>query len=183
MTRNHPVEERAPSGGAQPFAPQRFGAVLIRAADRQSDLGTVKDLFVEYGQSLNFSLCFQGFDEELATLPGKYAPPHGLILLAEAGGRAIGCVALRPLSEADICEMKRLYVRPDGRKLGLGRYLARTIVAEGDRLGYRAMRLDTLPMMQAAIALYGQLGFTETAPYCDNPIEGAMYLEKRYRRR
>ncbi len=171
MTRDGRIKERG----------QNADKAAIRPADGATDLAVVRDLFLEYGQSLGFSLCFQGFDEELASLPGKYAPPGGLILLAETAGRAIGCVALRPLDEAGVCEMKRLYIRPDARKLGVGRRLAEVIVETGGRLGYDAMRLDTLPIMQTAIALYRNLGFTEIAPYYDNPIDGALYLEKRYR--
>ena len=160
---------------------ERAGSFIIRTADRTADLASVRQLFLEYGQSLGFSLCFQGFDKELASLPGAYAPPRGLILLAEAGDGPVGCVALRPLDEADICEMKRLYVRPAARKLGTGRRLAEAILEAGNRLGYRAMRLDTLPSMQKAIALYRDLGFVEIVPYYDNPIDGALYLERRYR--
>ncbi len=167
--------------GAPLSAGPESGNTVIRPADHNADLATVRELFVEYGQSLGFSLCFQGFDAELASLPGKYAPPEGMILLAETAGQPVGCVALRPLDDAGVCEMKRLYIRPEARKLGVGRRLAEAIVETGSRLGYSAMRLDTLPIMQTAIALYRNLGFTEIAPYYDNPIDGAMYLEKRYR--
>ena len=180
-------EGRTDGGARDAGSPSRIdrpcgGDPTIRPMDPATDLAAVRALFVEYGQSLGFSLCFQGFDQELASLPGAYAPPRGLILLAEADDRPIGCVALRPLGDAGVCEMKRLYIRPCARKLGLGRRLAEAIVEVGGRLGYHAMRLDTLPVMQTAIALYRDLGFTEIAPYYDNPIEGAMYLEKRYRR-
>ena len=155
-------------------------AVLIRAAN-QADLAVVRDLFVEYARSLGFSLCFQGFDEELATLPGKYGEPRGVILLAEADGRAVGVVALRPL-ESDrhnppgTCEMKRLYVIPEWRGFAVGRRLAEEIVAAARARGYRRMNLDTLESMRAAIELYRTLGFDEIAPYYDNPLAGARYF-------
>lgn len=168
------------SGGAPTFAPRSVEAMTIRAAHADADMPVVRDLFLEYAASLGFSLCFQGFDDELASLPGKYAPPKGLILLAESSSGPLGCVGLRPLHAPGTCEMKRLYVRPAARRFGLGRHLALAIVDAGATLGYAAMRLDTLPQMTAAIALYQSLGFEAIAPYYDNPIDGALYLEKRY---
>lgn len=138
----------------------------------------VRDLFLEYGRSLNFDLCFQGFEQELARLPGCYAEPAGCILLAVDGDESAGVVALRPL-EAGICEMKRLYVRPRWRGRDVGGRLARAVVGEGRRLGYRAMRLDTHDSMQAAIALYRGLGFREIPRYYDNPLPGIHYFELR----
>jgi len=137
-----------------------------------SDVDEVRTLFREYAASLRFELAFQDFDRELAELPGPYAPPRGALLLA----RGAGCVGLRPLAET-ICELKRLYVRPSARGTGLGRRLAEAIVAEGRKLGYTHMRLDTVPGMDAAQSIYGQLGFRPIAPYRPNPIPGAVFLE------
>lgn len=149
--------------------------LTIAPAESAAQAMEARALFEEYAQSLGFSLCFQGFDEELAGLPGKYAPPKGRLLLARVEGRLAGCVALQPI-DARACEMKRLYVRPDYRGRGVGRALAQAIVEAGREIGYRTMRLDTLTSMPEAIALYRSLGFVETAPYRFNPIEGAVYM-------
>ena len=142
-----------------------------------NDLNVVRTLFTEYAQSLDFSLCFQGFAEELAALPGKYAPPRGALLLAEHEGQAAGCVALREIGP-DVCEMKRLFVRPAFRGCGLGRELVEAIVVEGRRIGYAAMRLDTIASrMQSAISLYESLGFRRTEAYCYNPQPDVVYME------
>jgi len=134
-------------------------------------------LFLEYAQSLGFSLCFQSFDEELKTLPGAYRPPNGRLLLARCAGQAAGCVALRKL-EGSICEMKRLYVRPVCRGKGVGRMLVGRVIAKARLIGYGRMRLDTIASsMQDAIALYRRMGFQEIPLYCDNPIAGALYME------
>jgi len=151
--------------------------VAIREAELPQDLALVRDLFLEYAASLGFDLAFQGFDREVAELPGAYAPPRGAILLAVEGERAAACVALRPLGP-DTCEMKRLYVRPAFRGTGLGRQLAEAILAEGQSRGYRRMRLDTVPAMAGAIALYRSLGFREIDPYRANPVPGALFLER-----
>lgn len=142
-----------------------------------SQLAQARELFLEYAHSLGFSLCFQNFDQELAALPGDYAPPDGRLLLAEYEGQLVGCVALHKL-DLSVCEMKRLYLRPQFRGKGLGRMLAQRIIQEAQQIGYRRMRLDTVePMMKDAVAMYRKLGFKEIAQYCSNPIAGAMYME------
>ena len=146
-------------------------------AESPRQIALARELFLEYGKSLGFNLCFQSFDEELAALPGDYAPPDGRLLLAEYDGALAGCVALHKL-EPHVCEMKRLYVRPQFRGKGVGLALAETIIWEARAIGYRRMRLDTVePAMQAAVAMYRRLGFTEIAAYRPNPIQGAMYME------
>jgi ribosomal protein S18 acetylase RimI-like enzyme len=125
---------------------------------------------------LTFELDFQDFGEELATLPGKYAPPLGAILVAKENGETVGCVAVRPLGEV-ICEMKRLYVKPAHRGKRLGRDLALAIIEEAKRLGYKVMRLDTTVAMKEASALYRSLGFQPIDAYCYNPLPDAMYFE------
>ncbi len=136
-----------------------------------------RGLFLEYAQSLGFSLCFQNFDQELAALPGDYKPPEGRLLLASYRSQLAGCVALHRLEQGN-CEMKRLYLRPQFRGKGLGRVLAETIIAEGRAMGCRKMRLDTVePVMPNAVAMYRRLGFREIEPYRPNPIGGALYME------
>lgn len=137
----------------------------------------VRGLFLEYAQSLGFSLCFQSFDEELKNLPGDYAPPSGRLLLLRHHSRAAGCVALHRLQEK-ICEMKRLYVRPDARGHGYGRVLVERVISAARRIGYERMRLDTVPSsMKDAVELYQRMGFKEIPAYRLNPIEGALYME------
>lgn len=141
------------------------------------DLEAVASLFVEYAASLEIDLAYQSFGDELASLPGRYAPPQGALLLAGApDGEPIGCVGLRPLASEGACEMKRLYVAPAGRGTGLGRALAEAIVAEARRIGYREMLLDTLPSMAAALGLYRSLGFRPAAPYYATPVPGTIFL-------
>ena len=151
-------------------------APLIRNAAGAADVAVARGLFEEYQRALGISLCFQNFDEELATLPGAYAPPAGRLLLAFDGPDPAGCVALRKIQER-ICEMKRLWVRPPFRGTGLGRRLAETLMSEARAIGYDAMRLDTLPSMQSAQALYVSLGFRDIPPYNDHPIEGTRFME------
>ena len=146
-------------------------------ATTEAHIAQTRELFLEYAQSLGFSLCFQNFDKELAELPGDYAPPSGRLLLAEYEGEPAGCVALHGIDET-ICEMKRLYLRPQFRGKGLGRVLAERIITEAREAGYKSLRLDTVgPVMQDAVALYRKLGFTEIAPYRANPNPGTLYLE------
>jgi putative acetyltransferase len=139
-------------------------------------LETVRALFREYEKWLGISLCFQGFEQELATLPGDYAPPRGRLFLATVGGEIAGCVALRALDDAT-GEMKRLYLREALRGRGLGRQLAIACIDAAREAGYAHLRLDTLPVMREAIALYRSLGFRDVEPYRANPIAGALYME------
>jgi putative acetyltransferase len=149
----------------------------LQQAESIEQISAIRELFQEYANSLNFSLCFQSFENELSGLPGDYAPPAGRLLLAADRSRVAGCAGLHKL-ERDICEMKRLYVRPQFRGKGLGRVLAERVVAEAREIGYKRLRLDTVePVMRGAVALYRKLGFQEIAPYRDNPIEGALYME------
>jgi ribosomal protein S18 acetylase RimI-like enzyme len=147
-------------------------------ADLPGDLPVVRELFEEYGRTLGIDLSFQGFDEELATLPGKYAPPDGTVILARLEGKPCGCVALRRINKRT-CEMKRLYVRPDSRGLRVGGELVRRIIEAAEARGYETMRLDTLPSMKNAVSLYRSFGFQEIEPYIYNPIPGALFMEKR----
>jgi ribosomal protein S18 acetylase RimI-like enzyme len=154
-----------------------LGTFAVCQANSEEQIAVIRELFQEYAHSLGFSLCFQSFDKELAGLPGDYAPPEGRLLLATYEGTPAGCVALHKL-DTGICEMKRLYVRPQFRRKGLGRGLAERIIADARQIGYEQLRLDTVePMMQAAVVMYRQLGFREIAPYRENPIEGALYME------
>ena len=150
--------------------------VRIRPVEGEADVAIVRGLFVEYAKGLDIDLCFQGFEEELAGLPGKYAPPEGELLLAESEGTPAGCVGLRPLAPG-VCEMKRLYVRPAFRGTGLGRRLAIHALQAARAGGYGKMRLDTLTSMASATALYRSLGFRPIEAYYSNPAPGALYFE------
>jgi ribosomal protein S18 acetylase RimI-like enzyme len=142
------------------------------------DIETARALFRDYQRFLGVDLDFQGFAEELVTLPGRYAPPRGRLLLARDGAHAAGCVALRPLEEEGVCEMKRLFVRPAYRGRGLGRLLAARMVSEATALGYALMRLDTLDTLDEAMRLYRSLGFRRRPPYYANPLPGVVYWER-----
>ncbi len=152
-------------------------ALTIIPASSPAQIAQARELFLEYAASLGFSLCFQNFDQELAELPGDYAPPEGRLLLAEYEGQIAGCVALHQI-DAGICEMKRLYLRPPFRGKGLGRALAEYLIAEARQMGYRRMRLDTVePVMKDAVAMYRAMGFHEITPYRPNPMAGTLYME------
>lgn len=156
----------------------------IFQAETPEHIALARELMTEYATALEFNLCFQNFEKEMSELPGKYAAPSGRLLLAFHDDRAAGVIALRPLSgqgaekEVRICEMKRLFVRPAFRGLGLGRVLAERLIDEARSCGYDCMRLDTVRgSMDRAIAMYRELGFREIPAYCDNPMPGVLYLE------
>ncbi len=160
----------------------KTSALHIVQAHSPAQIEQARELFLEYAQSLGFSLCFQNFDRELAELPGDYVPPEGRLLLAESEGKLSGCVALHRLAnaapDANICEMKRLYVRPGFRGQNIGRNLAERAIVEARTIRYTHMRLDTVGgKMDRAIAMYRQLGFREIDPYRENPMPGVLYME------
>jgi len=160
----------------------------LRMATTPEDVALARALFVEYAHWLKVDLCFQGFDRELATLPGAYAPPHGRLLLAGPPGGAFGCIALRPLAAGEgsaaafsaatarVGEVKRLYVQPPQRDGGWGRRLAAALIGDARAIGYDELRLDTLEWMADARRLYAKLGFVECAAYYDNPLPGVVYM-------
>jgi putative acetyltransferase len=153
--------------------------VKVRRAESSSDFDTVRTLCREYGASLDVDLAFQGFEDELATLPGKYAWPKGALFFASgADGQAIGCVGVRPFDRPSACEMKRLYVRPAGRGRGTGRALAVEALRFASAAGYREMLLDSLPGMEAAIRMYRSLDFESIPPYWNNVVPGILYFGK-----
>jgi len=150
--------------------------ITVREA-LQQEMGTVRELFQEYAAELGVDLCFQSFAEELAALPWLYARPKGFIYLAYNESEAVACIALKPLSEK-VCEMKRLYVKPSARGVGIAQTLAETCLLEAGAIGYEWMNLDTLRTMSPAISLYTKLGFAECAPYYSNPLPGVIYMSK-----
>jgi GNAT superfamily N-acetyltransferase len=147
----------------------------VRAA-QAGDLADVRRLLLEYASALPFALDFQDFDDELATLPGRYDAPGGALLVGSIDGVVVGCVGVRRLDD-ETCEMKRLFVSDHARGSGLGRVLAEASITAARGLGYRRMRLDTVPGMETAQALYARLGFTEIGPYTVNPVAGARFLQ------
>ena len=149
-------------------------------AATEEDYREARILLREYEAEIEVDLCFQGFEEELDTLERVYGPPGGVFFLLRQEGRIAGCVALKDLG-GGVCEMKRLFLRPGFRGGGLGRRCAERIVRTAREMGYRAMRLDTLPAMHAAIALYRSMGFRQIAQYTENPLEGALFMELRLR--
>ena len=155
-------------------------AIRLLTPDSPALFDATREIFREYAQGLGVDLCFQGFDAELAALPGDYAAPQGILLLAFVDGALAGCGAFRPLADVDYanaCEMKRLYVRPAFRRFGLGRLIAQALIDQATQAGYSCMLLDTLDDMESARGLYEVLGFEEIPPYYFNPIAGAHYLK------
>jgi ribosomal protein S18 acetylase RimI-like enzyme len=150
--------------------------IKLTLAESGELLSAARELFTEYASSLNFSLCFQNFDKELAELPGEYASPDGRLIIAMNKTKITGCIALRKFSD-NTCEMKRLYVRPEFRGKGIGKKLTETVLKEAKKIGYVYMRLDTVPSMKEAIALYRSMGFYEIKPYRENPVQGAIYMQ------
>ncbi len=158
----------------------RTSSIRIVAATSPAQIEALRGIFREYAAGLQVDLCFQGFEAELAELPGEYAAPRGTLLMALLNEELAGCCALRPLDSVDYpnaCEMKRLYVRPRFRKAGVGRLLAEAVLDYARLAGYDCVLLDTLDEMESARALYQDLGFEEIAPYYHNPISGAHYLK------
>jgi putative acetyltransferase len=152
-------------------------AMKLLQAESPEQIQQIRELFTEYVAWLGINLCFQNFDKEVAELPGDYAPPSGRLTIATDNEEVAGCVALRKLGE-EVCEMKRLYVRPQFRGRGLGRMLTESLIQDARSIGYKRMRLDTLPgKMDRAIAMYRLLGFKNIEPYYDNPVVGAAFME------
>ena len=155
---------------------RRTNVVIITPALDSDDIAAVRTLFLEYAASLDVDLAYQGFQGEVASLPGDYAPPRGCLFLAREGQNAVACVGVRPI-DGEICEMKRLYVRPEARGSGIGRDLAVAAIEFGRAAGFRAMRLDTLPSMMTAHTLYHALGFRSIAAYRPSPVAGTLFME------
>jgi ribosomal protein S18 acetylase RimI-like enzyme len=150
--------------------------IKIISATSEREIENIRKLFIEYSSSLDFELDFQKFEEECDSLPGKYSPPEGRLYLAIQNNKDAGCVAIRKITE-DICEMKRLFVRPEFRGLNIGKALVEVIVNEAKKIGYKYMRLDTVASMHAARKIYEKMGFKEIPAYCFNPVKGAVYME------
>lgn len=152
--------------------------LVFHQAETPPQIDAARALMLEYAAAMNFSLCFQNFDEELRSLPGKYAPPSGRLLLAEWDGQAAGVVGLRPLADHGGCEMKRLFVRPTFRGKSLGRALANEVIHQATEIGYTHMRLDTVQgVMDPAIHMYRQIGFREIPAYYPSPVPGTLFME------
>jgi ribosomal protein S18 acetylase RimI-like enzyme len=167
---------RWPADDAVNARTQNATIAPVRTPD---DLAAAIALFREYAASLDIDLAYQDFQGEMAAMPGQYAPPRGELLLARLrDGAAVGCVGLRPIEPEGCCEMKRLYVAPQGRGERLGDSLVEYILMTAERIGYREMRLDTLPSMRAAIALYRKFGFEPMAPYYDTPVAGTLFMRR-----
>jgi len=154
--------------------------LTIIEAQTSGQIGIIRELFLEYAESLGFDLCFQDFERELAELPGEYARPGARLLLAMYDEKVAGCVGLRKFAEG-VCEMKRLFVRPEFRGKGIGRALAVKTIEEARKIGYQSMKLDTIATMVEAIELYKKLGFTETEAYRFNPVEPCLFMELKLR--
>lgn len=140
------------------------------------EIEEVRNIFVEYAEFLQVDLCFQDFDKELQTLHQVYSPPQGCIILAKKNDKVVGCVALKPIAEG-VCEMKRLYIRPEARGEGLGRKLVEELIRFAKESSYQSMKLDTVSKLKEAIALYRSVGFVETSPYVFNPLKEVLYFE------
>lgn len=153
----------------------KIQGIIIREVDSEALLECTKEIFLEYQESIDTDLCFQKFEEELTSLPGKYSYPSGRLYLAFSGEAVVGCVALRPIKD-EKCEMKRLYIKPEYRGQGFGRILAEKIISDAKEIGYKQVFLDTLDTMKSAIKLYHSLGFKNTQSYCYNPLGGAIFM-------
>jgi len=158
-----------------------MSSIAITPAATSADIGAVRALFQEFAASLPIDLGPQGFQQELDSLPGAYAPPHGALLLAKRGDSVLGCIAVKPLAPPGIGEIKRLYVRPEGRGLGIGKALIAEILKAAERIGYDELKLDTLPHLTTAIALYRAAGFALIAPYGSFPYPGLVCLGRKLR--
>jgi putative acetyltransferase len=170
------IEKKSDFTSVPPVSSVVKGLALSQV-ESPTQIAQARELFLEYEKGLGVSLCFQNFEKELAGLPGDYAPPSGRLLLATYEGQLAGCVALHGLGPG-VCEMKRLYLRPAFRGKGLGRKMIDRIIAEARTMDYQCLRLDTIePLMKDAVAVYRRMGFREIAPYCENPLEGALYME------
>ena len=162
-------------------APASAGAASIRQATTGPDIELARALFIEYARWLKVDLCFQGFADELRNLPGSYAPPRGRLLLVGHEAEVFACIALRPLADSTVGEVKRLYVQPQRRGEGWGRRLVAALVADAHDIGYEELKLDTLDWMNAARSLYEEAGFRACAPYYANPLHGVVYMSLRLR--